>query len=468
MAYTMTTHDMMITGAHVVTPNGVVDHNIVINDGKIMAITPKEPACSNRIRADGLVALPGVIDTHVHYGVYTPINKAATTESHAAAIGGVTTMIRMLRLGSSYKTGLGRQLDASSNKHYVDYGVHASILTKSQVPEMKHCADSGVASFKIYMNLGGKIGHVYMDMEPGSSALSEAQVEISPALVEEIVKSAARLGIPVSVHAEDYESCACAMHESQQKGKDGLGAWSESRSPEYEAKAIESVCKMARQHGCAVYLVHIGSARALEQIRLERSRGTKIRVETCPHYLTISHEGRSDNLAKVMPPVRSRSDIEAVWSALIRGEIDTIGTDHVANTQKVKLGETGDVWRALAGFPGIGALLPILVSEGLNRGRLSLERLAAVTSTNAAKIFSMTPRKGALTAGADADVTLVDTRMNKILDHSMFGGHSDYSIYDGMRLRGWPVKTIVRGELVADDFEVVGRVGHGRLVSPTR
>ena len=458
-------HDMVITGSHVITPKGVLDRNIVIDGGKVTAVTADEPACETRIRADGLVSLPGAIDTHVHYGVYTPIDRAAATESHAAAIGGVTTMMRMLRRADPYSSSLGPQLEASAKAHHVDYGVHASIFNDAQAEEMYETAVTGISSFKVYMNLGGEIGHVHMDLDPGAGAPQMAEVEVTDALVDKVVKKASRTGLPVCVHAEDYESCACSMRESRAAGNDGLRAWSESRSPEYEASAIARVCEMARRHGCTMYFVHVGSARALEQIRLERSRGTRIHVETCPHYLALSHEGRDGYLAKVMPPVRSQSDVDAVWNAIAKGEIDTIGTDHVANTREAKLAGS-DVWGALAGFPGIGASLPLLLSEGLNRGRLTLNRLAELTSANAERIFALSPQKGPIEAGFDADIAIIDTRLERKLDHAMFGGHSDYSVYDGMSLKGWPVKTIVRGVLVADGLEVVGPAGHGRLVSP--
>lgn len=458
-------HDTVITGAHVVTPGGVVDRNIAIDGGKIAALTSAEPQASSRIRADGLVCLPGAIDTHVHYGVYTPIDRAAVTESRAAALGGVTTMMRMLRRADAYSSSLGPQLEASARAHHVDYAVHASIFTAEQAAEIDEVSMAGVSSFKLYMNLAGEIGRVHMDLDPGESAPRMGRVNVDDALVADVLRRVSRTGLPVCVHAEDAESCACAMRESREAGNDGLRAWSESRSPDYEARAIARVCAEARRVGCTVYLVHAGSERAMGQARVERARGTRLRVETCPHYLALSHEGREGYLAKVMPPVRSRGDVEAVWAALRRGDIDTVGTDHVANTRGEKLRGAG-VWGALAGFPGVGTSLPILLSEGLNRGRLGLEEIARLTSGNAARIFAFDDKKGAIAAGLDADIAIVDTRLERAVEAGDLGGHSDYSPYEGMRLRGWPVRTIVRGRTVAEGREVTGRAGHGRLVSP--
>lgn len=459
----MMTYDLLITNSHIVLPQGIIDKNIIIDEGKIVGFTHDTPACDKKISGEGLISIPGPIDTHVHYGVYSSIDKAAKSESHASAIGGITTMMRMLRLKKSFKEALPAQLGASSKNHFVDYSIHASIFSKQQIEEMDYCVAEGITSFKIYMNLGGEVGHVYMDMHPYSSKLEEAIVDVNNEIIELTIKKAASLGCPVLVHAEDYESCACGIKSAKEKNKDGLSAWSESRSPEFEAKAIKNVCKFAREYGCVLYFVHIGSQQALKQIAEEKNKGTKIFVETCPHYLTLSYEQQQGYLAKVMPPIRTKKDNEVVWSALSSNTIDTIGTDHVANRLNLKLsGER--VWDALAGFPGIGTFIPILLSEGVNKNRISLEQLVRISSLNAAKIFGMYPKKGTLEIGSDADITMIDLKKEKKVSSEIFGGFSDYIVYEGMNLKGWPLKTIVRGHLVAENFEVVGNLGHGQYV----
>ncbi len=457
------TYDTVITDSHIILPQGMVEKNILIDEGKIVGFTNDVPSCDKKINGNGLVSIPGPIDTHVHYGVYSPINEAAKTESHAAAIGGITTMMRMLRLGDPFSTSLQAQLDAAADNHYVDYAIHASIFTPQQISEMSFCIEKGITSFKIYMNLGGEVGHVYMDMPPNSSQLVAAQVDVTDKIVEETVKTAAELGCPVLVHAEDYESCGCGMKTAREKNQDGLSAWSESRSPEYEAKAIKTVCKFGRDYDCVIYFVHIGSERALKQIQEEKSLGTKIFVETCPHYLTLSYEKQEGYLAKVMPPIRTENDRQALWSALSANQIDTVGTDHVANQLKLKLGGE-DVWSALAGFPGIGTVLPILLNDGINQNKITLEQLVNFTSHNAAQIFGMDPDKGTLEKNSDADITMIDLKLEKKVTSDLFGGFSDYIVYEGRNLKGWPVKTIVRGEMIAEDFEVVGKLGYGKLV----
>ena len=457
------TYDSVIVGSHVITPRGMEEKNIVINDGNIVLLTTDIPSCDKKIYGSNLVSIPGVIDTHVHYGVYSPIDNAAKTESHAAAIGGVTTMMRMLRLNSSFESSLTKQLDASSKSHYVDYTIHASIFNEQQINGMKFCINKGISSFKIYMNLGGEIGHVYMDMNPGENKLIESEVDMNDKIVEKIVQHAASVNCPVLVHAEDYQECGCAIKTAKQKKQDGLRAWSQSRSPDFEVKSIKTVCEYARKYNCIIYFVHIGSTLALEQINLERQQGTRIFVETCPHYLTLSHENQDGYLAKVMPPIRSNSDVASVWSAIEKNQIDTIGTDHVANQLKLKL-VGDDVWDTLAGFPGIGTSLPILLSEGVNKERINLNQLIRLTSTNAAKIFGL-KSKGNLDIGFDADIAMIDLKKEAKVSTSLFGGFSDYLVYDGWNLKGWPVKTIVRGNLVAEDFEIMGKPGFGKFIS---
>jgi dihydropyrimidinase len=202
------TVDAVITGSHVILQNGMMDKNIVINEGKIIGLTNDVPQCDLKIKGDGLICLPGVIDPHVHYGVYSPIDEAALTESKVAAIGGVTTMMRMLRLSGSYKRNLEPHLIASSKSHYVDYSIHASILHKNHIDEMEFCKSKGITSFKIYMNLGEEVSHIYMDMQPGEKSLREERVKMTTDMIEKIIAKAASLNCTVLVHAEDYQMCS--------------------------------------------------------------------------------------------------------------------------------------------------------------------------------------------------------------------------------------------------------------------
>jgi len=458
------TVDAVITGSHIILQDRMVDRNIIINDGKIVGLTNDIPQCDLKIKGDGLVSLPGVIDPHVHYGVYSPIDESAISESKVAAIGGVTTMMRMLRLSGSYKRNLKTHLVESSKAHYIDYSIHASILYKNQIDEMEYCKSKGITSFKVYMNLGDEVGHIYMDLQPGEKSLREERVEMTTDMVEKIISKAASLNCTVLIHAEDYQICSCGIKTAKEKKMNGLAAWSQSRPIESEVKSINNASKFARKSGCTLYFVHIGSKGAINAISKERKNGTKIHVETCPHYLTLSYESQKGYLAKVMPPIRTSQDIDTIWQEIQSGGIDTIGTDHVANRLKIKLG--GDtIWSALAGFPGVGTMLPILLSEGVNKGRINLQQLSNITSQNTARIFGMYPKKGTIQKGSDADIVLVDLKKEGKVSAEILGGFSDYNVFEGWNLKGWPVKTMVRGNIVTEDFKMIGKPGYGKFVS---
>lgn len=458
--------DVLITNASAVIPKvGIVDTNIMIEGGRIKSLTNSagNVSASQKIDARGKYVLPGAIDPHVHYGVYTPINEAARTESMSAAVGGVTTMIRMLRLNESYRN-VAKQLQASMGNHYIDYSVHASILTPEQVKDIPFLKELGINSLKIYMNLGADLNHIYMDLEPGARGVKDGEVDMNDELLSAIVKGGSKAHSTLLVHAENPAICSEYMRRGAEKGMSGLEAWSDSRPPASEAESVVKVSELGRKYGASLYFVHIGSTAALDAILAQREKGkSNYYIETCPHYLTHTTEFGSLT-AKVVPPIRSKSDLQSMWSALRNGIVDTIGTDHVANRLDMKMGK-GDIWSALAGFPGIATMLPVLLSHGVNQNRISIERITEVTSYNTARIFGMYPKKGTIQPGSDADLTIVDLELEKKVTPELLQSYSDYTIYDGHRLKGWPVMTLVRGKVIMEDGHVnIEALGHGEFV----
>ena len=459
--------DILVSNARVVIPKvGVVETNIIVEDGTISALSKSTDniQASRKINANGKYVLPGAIDPHVHYGVYTPIEEAARTESRSAAIGGVTTMMRMLRLyDDSYRT-IEKQLQAGIGNHFVDYAIHASILKEEQVKDIPYLKGAGINSFKIYMNLGGDLNRIYMDLDPGEHELKEGRVDMQEGLVSSIIEESARSQTTVLVHAEDPAICAEHIREGKEKGVTGLKAWSECRPTSSEVQSIMKVSDLGRKFGANLYFVHIGSNASIDAILMERQKGNAgYYIETCPHYLT--HTFDFDGLqAKVVPPIRSKSDVQSIWSALRNGVIDTIGTDHVANRLQMKMGD-GNLWSALAGFPGIATMLPVLLDAGVNQDRIPIGRVAEVTSYNTARIFGMYPKKGTIQPGSDADLVIVDMELEQRVTPELLQSYSDYTIYDGQRLRGWPVLTMVRGKVVMENGQTAEEaLGHGQFV----
>lgn len=460
--------DVLITNAQAVIPKvGIIETNIVIENGKIktLAKTMNNIQASKKIDAKGRYVLPGVIDPHVHYGVYTPIEEAAKTESRSAAVGGITTMVRMLRLSdNSYRT-IEKQLQASKGSHHVDYSIHASILKKEQVKDILYLKRIGINSLKIYMNLGADLNRIYMDLDPGECKIKEGEVNMDDALLSSIVEQGASANSTVLIHAEDPAICSELIKREREKGTAGLRTWSNCRPPMSEAQSIAKVSEMGRRFGASMYFVHIGSNAAIDAILAERQKGNATYyIETCPQYLT--HTFDYDSLkGKVVPPIRSKSDIQSVWSALRNGVIDTVGTDHVANRFDMKIGE-GDLWSALAGFPGMATMLPVLLHHGVNQRRIGIERVAELTSYNTARIFGMYPEKGTIQSGSDADLVMINTDLEHKVTPELLQSYSDYTIYDGQKMKGWPVLTIVRGEVVMEDGQITSdTLGHGQFVA---
>jgi dihydropyrimidinase len=468
--------DLLISGAlGVVIPKvGVLQSDILVEDGKIKELRKDSTnvIASKRIDASGRYVIPGVIDPHSHYGVFTPIEQAARTESKSAAIGGITSVIRMLRLDGSYRK-LTDQFQMSAGNHYIDYSIHASILTDEQVKDIPFLINNmNIRSFKVYMNLGNGYNRIFMDLVPGNLELNECEVNMNDNLIENILRSCSVENSTVVVHAED--PTICADNTSKQKQLDlsnpkesNLQKWSDSRPPISESASISKIANLGRKYNSRLYFAHIGSTIALDAIIREKERGNFVTyVETCPHYLTHTTEFSSVK-GKVVPPLRSKLDLQSMWYGLRNGIIDTVGTDHVANTLSLKLGKR-DLWTALSGFPGMGTMLPVLLSEGVNKDRITLERLVEITSYNTARAFDMYPSKGTIMIGSDADLTVIDLEMQKTVTPDLLLSSSDYTIYDGWKLTGWPVTTIVRGMIVVNDGLVDEKtLGHGKLIPRT-
>jgi dihydropyrimidinase len=466
--------DLLVTNASLVVPTKGIfpDTNILIENGKIKKLIKSigNIKASKKINANGKYVLPGLIDPHVHYGVYSPIEKAAVTESKSASIGGVTTIIRMMRLNRSYRN-IEQQLKASTDTHYVDYAIHASVLNFGHLDEIGYLKKKGISSFKLYLNLGHDLTTISMDKEPGRNNIISEEVNITPELMLSTLKKVSGYSSVVLVHAEDSSICSKRIAKAKKAEKDGLTSkkkplkmWSYCRPPISEAKTISLSCSYAKESGCSIYFVHLGSKLALETAAREKSRiASRIFIETCPHYLT--HSIDYDNvLGKVVPPLRTRQDVAFTWWALENGLIDTIGSDHVANALSQKKGN-GDLWSALAGFPGVATMLPVLLSAGVNEERINILKVSQVTSYNTARIFGMYPKKGTIEPGSDADLVIVDMSMKKKVSPEILHSYSDYTIYDGWELKGWPIMTMVRGQVIMEDGQVnESTLGHGRFV----
>ncbi len=524
--------DLLIKNGNVVIPKvGILNTNIMIENGKIKELSRSlnNISYSKSIDAIGKYILPGLIDPHVHYGVYTPIEEAARTESKSAAIGGVTTMIRMLRLYSDYRSNIKKQIDASLKNHIIDFSIHSSILLNQHLQDISYLIrETGINSFKVYMNLGSKLNQIHMDLNPGEKNIRSGKVEITDGFLNEIVKTTSFFNSMLLVHAEDAEICYNQIkkelidnkksnnnvllfetkentrratgnitlnekssikenigettEEEQKKDRNTdkkkikaqkdqkleenlLELWSRCRPIHSEVKSIQKIAELGRKYNSNIYFVHIGSSAAIDAIIQEKVKGQcNLYIETCPHYLTHTYN-YNDLKGKVVPPLRSKHDLQSIWYALRNGIIDTIGTDHVANRLSLKLDRNGDLLESLSGFPGIATMLPVLLSEGVNKRRINLQRVTEVTSYNTSRIFGLYPQKGSIQKGSDADLVIVDLDLKKKVTPDLLQSYSDYTIYDGWELCGWPITTILRGKVIMENnFVDENSYGYGKFI----
>jgi dihydropyrimidinase len=249
-------------------------------------------------------------------------------------------------------------------------------------------------------------------------------------------------------------------------GRDDLKAWTDARPDLAEEEATRRAIWYTKQTGSRLYIVHMTIGRGVEWVRQARADGVDVIAETCPHYLVLTKydHDKVGSLGKVNPPLRDELSQDLLWEGLRDGSVTCLGSDHstvVPRTKKVG----ASIWEAIPGFPGMGMLLPIMLSEGYHKGRISLEQLARVLCENNATTYGIYPRKGAIQVGADADFALVDLEQERVVTAEYMQSAADWGLYDGWNVKGWPTHTIVRGEVVMQHGEIVGSPAHGRYIA---
>ena len=428
--------------------------DVWIREGRIAAlrapgerVAPGVPEQS----AKGLHVFPGLIDAHVHFGLSGEKITEYATETRHAAIGGCTTVMGYFLNNEAYTEVFKREQEHARPRAYVDYAFHFSTANELHIKELEsYVKDYGVTSFKYFMNFKGDEGR-YLGLEGTDDGY-----------FYDLLKESARIGKATIVcHTENIELVNRIRRRMQAQGRDTLKDWSASKPAFTEAENCLRAMYFAEHLGARIYIPHISTRMALEEVRRWRNRYGEILVETCPHYLTHDENSDMGSLGKANPPFRSADDVTAMWEGLADGSIDVVGSDHVP---RKRAGKEKGIWQASQGFPGIATILPVLLSEGYHKGRLSLARVCDVVTRAPARIFNLEPRKGSIEVGADADLTLVDLDKERVVKAEELGSYADYSPYDGWKLKGWPVKTIVRGVTVMENGEIVGPPGHGKYL----
>ena len=453
--------EILVSGGTVVTSEGRFDADVRVRDGIIVEIGTGLAAGvgARAIDAAGLLVMPGGVDPHVHLGGST--RDDYRTGSQAALAGGITTISNFAfntssagywRPGAAEGRTLAQAIEREAalirEQAIADVILHAGITPETQAGQMTTlAAETGQTSTKIFM-----VWTVFDAAVPDYMATMHA---------------AGRAGILTMVHCEDWPILAHAVAELTAAGRTSLEYFPDSRPVLAEVVATQRAVAMAEATGAPIYAVHVSSEGALRVLQDARERGLSVFVETRPIYLHFTRErfdGPDRGLYVGQPPLREQRDQDALWAGIANGSVDVLATDHVAHLREDKMDPSQTISRHRAGLNNLQVVRPMLWSEGVVRGRISEERFVAVTSTNAAKLFGLYPRKGAIAVGSDADIVLWDPDQTRtIRDEDMFSG-TGFSVYSGWEVTGWPVMTLRRGEVVYEGGEILAEAGTGELL----
>jgi dihydropyrimidinase len=454
--------DLVVRNGLVVTAGAQSVADVGVRDGRIVQLGGPMSGTSE-IDATGKLVLPGGVDMHVHLspveleGESVPWADDFVSGSRAAAAGGVTTIgnIAFPQRGERLPELVDRIGAEAARDSLVDFVLHPVLMEPDEqaVEDIERLAELGHTSVKIFMSLG--------DFDAKSGGFLRA------------LAAAGRHGVLTMVHCED----ACVIDHVTagllEQGRTGLRYYADSRPELSERVAVTRMIAFAEAADAPIYIVHLGSEAALDEARRARGQGQRVYVETRPIYLYFTEERFSGEDAPLFvgnPPLRGARDQDALWAGLAAGHVHTCCTDHAAWTLEKKLDPTLTVATARPGMSDLETLMPLLYSEGVLKGRLSLQRFVEVTSTNAAKLFGLFPQKGTIAVGSDADLLIWDPEARRPIVGAEGMSRAGYSLYEGWDVVGAPALTISRGEVVYANGAVVDKPGRGRLVhrGPTR
>lgn len=448
-----TSADIVFKNGWIVTPAGVVEGGVAITGDKIAAVGRDAylPAAERQIDLAGKYLLPGAIDPECHLGSHRALADDFYSETRAAAAAGVTTwgmqLVSLAITGGAEKVKGPADIPSftqamplyyeASRSAAIDFFLTPILGTDEHVAEIPYLAkEHGISSFKLHLQMQG----------PWKS--SWPAYAFDDGSVYRVFESVAKLGAPAIalLHCENWEIARVLEQQLKEAGRTDMGAW-DDRSPAFtEAGHARTYLYYARVAGCPIYVVHVTTKDTIAEINQAKADGLTVYSEIGTHYLVLHKDAWKINV-----PLRDRSTHELLWQALASGAIDCIGSDHVAHTRTRESMETGNVWTTISGFPSrVEGMLPMMLSEGVNKGRITIERLAQVASENPARIFGLYPKKGAIIPGADADLIVVDLKRRATITKQLLQTITPWSVYEGREVTGWPVMTLVRGTIVME------------------
>ncbi len=450
---------LLIYNAVVASATQVFRGAVLAEDGKIAKLYDENavlPHDAQKIDAKGKYLLPGGVDAHTHFDLDVGTTRASDdfyTGSVAAACGGTTTIVDHMAFGPKGVplTHQPKVYETLAKDSVIDYGFHGVVqhVDDDVIKDMKTLKNRGITSLKLYMTYDYGLGD---------------------ADILQILARAKELDMVVCAHCENDAAIAALRKKFVNEGKTQARYHALSRPPQAEAEAAFRLMMLSQISKAKIYIVHLSSKEGLSVIDTVKKWGAEnVLVETCPQYLLLDDELYQDDkegLKYIMsPPLRKKSDMETLWQALANGGIQTVGTDHCPfffATQK-QIG-VDDFTKCPNGAPGVELRMPLLFSEGVMKKRLSLERMVQVACNNPAQIFGIASQKGDIKVGLDADFVLFDPTCNMKITKEMLHENVDYTPYEGIELLGYPVMTISRGEVIAQDGRCMAQKGRGNYL----
>jgi len=440
--------DTVLHNAKIYTRGRIVEAGLAIDEERILKIAKETnlPPASTKIDLKGNLTLPGLIDPHVHLrDQQLAYKEDFFSGTAAAAAGGVTLTIDMPnnKPVTMDSKSLRERMKLAEKRVVINVAFYSAF--PENLGEVPSIVEEGAIAFKLYMSQ--KIGGLEVDDDD---------------MLLHAFNTVGKMGVPVAVHAEDKETLEDMRRKMEKAGRKDMEAYVKAHPPQAEVKATKRIIQLAKKSSAHLHFCHVSSAAALNAVLEAKNTGLPFTCEVTPHHLLMSSEDlkRYGTLALADPPLRTKNDVKALWTALKHGSIDALASDHAPHTMEEKKAES--VWNAKPGIPGLETMLPLLLTQ-MNDGPLTISDLVRLTSEKPAQIFNLRGR-GSLDEGNHADIVVVDINREYKIDSSSFYSKAKYSPFDGWKVKGKPIKTFVNGQLVMDEGEIVAKPGTGQIV----
>lgn len=434
---------VLIENGKVLRSGRLAKANIVIENGRIKSIDIAEPnQVDKRIDAKGRLILPGLVDGHAHLHDPALTNREDfTAGTSAAAAGGVTAVVEMV-LSTPVDTPdrVKAKIEQGKRNSLIDFSLHAGMMNLSNLPNIATIAGLGVRSFKTFT-----CKPYYSDDHTLMSLMRETSMQNSI----------------LNVHAEDEQTANENLDRLTAEGRKDPKAHTEWKPNVAEERAVRKIVEFSRALKARLHISHMSTREGVEIVRQNKRLRVRVTAETCPHYLTFTRADmkKQGPYLKMNPSLKGPKDVQALWEGLRDGTVDMVTSEHAPGERVEKEVGWTDIWKAWGGVPAIETMLPVLLSEGVNKGRIGLATLQRICCENPAKVFGLYPRKGVIQKGADADLVIVDLKAKRKVRAEALHYKVGWTPYEGWTLKGWPIVTVRRGEILYEDEQVIGKPG---------